>query len=145
MTVYLLVDIRWLSQKRILLEHSSTSCIPCVCVRPQSLQFYLTLCNPMECSPPGSSVHGIFQARILEWGMISYSRGSSQPRDPTCISWNSRWILYHKHLLGSASFSPYFRWMFENCLPLSNNSISSTKLHGKWNYFNLIHCFVPSK
>ena len=40
-------------------------------------QFCLTLCNPMDCSLPGSSVHGILQARILEWVAISYSRGSS--------------------------------------------------------------------
>ena len=40
-----------------------------------------TLCNPMDCSPPGSSVHGILQARILEWVAISFSRGASQPRD----------------------------------------------------------------
>ena len=40
-------------------------------------QLYLTLCEPMDCSPPGSSVHGIFQARILEWVAISFSRGSS--------------------------------------------------------------------
>ena len=45
----------------------------------------LTLCNSMGCSPPGSSKHGIFQARILEWVVISYSRGSSQPRDWTHI------------------------------------------------------------
>ena len=38
-----------------------------------------TLCNPMDCSPPGSSVHGILQARILEWAAISFSRGSYQP------------------------------------------------------------------
>ena len=38
------------------------------------------LCNPMDCSPPGFSVHGIFQAKILEWVAISSSRGSSQPR-----------------------------------------------------------------
>ena len=49
-----------------------------VCVRAQS---YLTLCNPMDCSTLGSSVHGIFQARILEWVAISYSRGSFRP-DP---------------------------------------------------------------
>ena len=42
-----------------------------------------TLCDPMDCSLPGSSVHGILQARILEWGAISFSRGSSQPRDRT--------------------------------------------------------------
>ena len=40
-----------------------------------------TLCNPMDCSLPGSSVHGIFQARILEWVDISFSRASSPPRD----------------------------------------------------------------
>ena len=42
-----------------------------------------TLCNPMDCSPPSSSVHGILQARILEWVAISSSRGYSQPRDRT--------------------------------------------------------------
>ena len=49
----------------------------------KSLQSCLTLCDPMDYSPPGSSVHGILQARILEWGAISFSRGSSQPRDGT--------------------------------------------------------------
>ena len=41
------------------------------------------LCNTIDCSPPGSSVQGILQARILEWVAISYSRGFSQPRDQT--------------------------------------------------------------
>ena len=41
------------------------------------------LCNPMDCSPPDSSVYGIFQARILEWNATSSSRESSQPRDQT--------------------------------------------------------------
>ena len=45
-----------------------------------------TLCDPMDCSPPGSSVHGIFQARVLEWVAISFSRGSSHPRDRTPVS-----------------------------------------------------------
>ena len=45
-----------------------------------------TLCDPMDCSLPGSSVHGIFQATILEWAAISFSRGSSQPRDQTEVS-----------------------------------------------------------
>ena len=49
-------------------------------------QSCLTLCDPMDCSPPGSSVHEIFQARILEWVAISFSRGSSQPRDLTWVS-----------------------------------------------------------
>ena len=42
-----------------------------------------TLCNLVDCSPPGSSVHGILQARILEWVAISFTRGSSGPRDQT--------------------------------------------------------------
>ena len=42
-----------------------------------------TLCDPMDCSPPGPSVHGILQARILEWVAISFFRESSQPRDRT--------------------------------------------------------------
>ena len=49
-------------------------------------QSYLTLCNPMDGSLPGSSVHGILQARILEWVAILFSRGSSQPRDQTQVS-----------------------------------------------------------
>ena len=45
-----------------------------------------TLCDPMDCSPSGSSVHGILQARILEWVAISFYRGSSQPKDQTQVS-----------------------------------------------------------
>ena len=45
-----------------------------------------TLCDPMDCSLPGSSVHGVFQARILEWVAISFSRRPSQPRDWTQVS-----------------------------------------------------------
>ena len=55
-----------------------------VCAR--LLQSCATLCGPTAPhNPPGSSVHGISQARILEWVAISYSRGSSQLRDPTCV------------------------------------------------------------
>ena len=56
------------------------------------VQLLMTLfCDPMDCSPPGSSVHGISQARILEWVAISFSRGSSQPRDQTCVFCIGRW------------------------------------------------------
>ena len=55
-------------------------------VHAQSLQSCLTLCDPMDCSLAGSSVHGILQARILEWIAISSSRGSSPPRDQTPVS-----------------------------------------------------------
>ena len=56
-----------------------------------------TLCNPLDCSPPGSCVHGILQARILECVATSFSRGSSQLRNRThvsCVSCIGRWILY---------------------------------------------------
>ena len=52
----------------------------CVC---SLTQLCLTLCDPMDCSPPGSSAHGILQARIREWVARPSSRGSSQPRDQT--------------------------------------------------------------
>ena len=50
-------------------------------------QFCPTLHDPMDYSPTGSSVHGSLQARILEWVVIPFSRGSSLPRDPTQVSW----------------------------------------------------------
>ena len=53
---------------------------------PKSFQSCLTLCDLMDCSPPGFSVHGIFQARILEWVAMPSSRGSSQPRGRTSAS-----------------------------------------------------------
>ena len=57
-----------------------------VCVHAKSLQSCPTLCNPMDSSPPGSSVHGILQARILEWAASPSSRGSSRPSAETLIS-----------------------------------------------------------
>ena len=54
-----------------------------------------TLCHPMDCSPPGSSVHGILQARTLEWVAIPLSRGSSQPKNQTRGLLHWRQILYH--------------------------------------------------
>ena len=54
-----------------------------------------TLCNLMDCSPPGFSVHGIFQARILEWVAISFYKGSSWPRVRIWVSWISNRILSH--------------------------------------------------
>ena len=65
---------------------------------PQLLQSCLTLCDPMDCRPPGSSVHGILQTRTLAWVAMPSSRRSSLPRDQTWVSKVSRtgWqILYH--------------------------------------------------
>ena len=70
----------------------------------KSLQSCLTLCDTTDYNPPGSSVHGIFQARILERVAIPFSRGSSQPRDQThvsCISCIGGWVLYHQGHLGN--------------------------------------------
>ena len=61
----------------------STMLMSSCCLVAQSC---LTLWDPMDCGPPGSSVHGILQARILGWVVISFSRGSSWCRDQTCIS-----------------------------------------------------------
>ena len=64
----------------------------------KSLQLRPALCNPMDCRPPGSSVHRILQARILGCMAMPSSRGSSRPRDPagiTCISYIGRQVLYH--------------------------------------------------
>ena len=61
-----------------------------------------TLCNPIEWASPGSSVHGILQARILEWAAIPFSRRSSPPRDGTPVSCIGRGILYLLSLQGSA-------------------------------------------
>ena len=62
----------------------------CICA-----QSHPTLWDPMDCSLPGSSSYGISQARIMEWVAISFSRGSSLPRDQTHISCIGRWVLYH--------------------------------------------------
>ena len=78
----------------------------CMCARAKSCP---TLCDPMGCSSPGSSVHGILQARILEWVAMSSPRGSSQPRDLTCVSFIScigRQILYHSSHLGRPLNAP---------------------------------------
>ena len=61
----------------------------------QSLSCVQLFCGLMDCSPPGSSVHGILQARILEWAAISSSRGASRTRDRTRFSCIGGRILYH--------------------------------------------------
>ena len=77
--------------------------MPYACMRAKSLQSLLTLCHAMNCSPPGSSVHGILQVRILEC-QYSSSRRPSRLRDPICISpvsCSGRQVLYHGCPLGS--------------------------------------------
>ena len=64
----------------------------CVCLGTQTC---LPLCSPMDCTPPGFSVQGISQTRILEWVAIFCFRRSSQPRSWTPVYSIGRWILYH--------------------------------------------------
>ena len=69
----------------------------CACIKQSVLvaQLCPILCNPMDCSPPGSSVHGTLQARILKWVAIPFSRGSSQLKDQAQVSCIAGKILYH--------------------------------------------------
>ena len=79
-------------------------------------QSCLPLCDPMDCSLPGSSICGILQARILEWVAISSSRESSLPRDRTHVSCTSRLILYHLplyHLEITFVFCVYFCFVYK--------------------------------
>ena len=86
-----------------------------ICICAQSCP---TLWDSMDCSLPGSSFHGISQARVLEWVAISFSRGSSLPRDQTHISCIGRWVLYcwatreaPKFLIGlNESLTPLTCW-----------------------------------
>ena len=84
-----------------------------MCVYVKSLQLCPTVCDPTDCSPPGSSVHGILQARILEWAAMPVSRGSSQLRDRTHVTYVScigRWVLSHQHHLGSLAYT-VIKWL----------------------------------
>ena len=66
----------------------------CVCMRAQSPQSCLTLCDSMDGSPPGSSVHGILQTGIQQWVAMPSSRGSSPPRDQICLlNWQADSLL----------------------------------------------------
>ena len=95
----------------------------CVCV--WVAQSYLSLCNTMDCSPPGSFDNGILQVRILEWVAIPFSRGSSQPRDWTRVS------LIVGRFFTIWTVDPYKLLL---CVLISNQ-YSNTSDHGE-DYFN---------
>ena len=82
---------------------------PLACMPAKLLQSCLTLCEPRDCSLPGSSVHEILQARILEWVAMPSSRRTSSPRNRTPVSYISctgGWVLYHCLHLGSPESLP---------------------------------------
>ena len=122
----------------------------CVCVRACACsvtQSCLTLCNPLDCNPPGSSAHGIFQARILEWVASSYSGGSSWPRDRSCIFgvfWMGRCVPSTapsgKHLL--CDYYRFFPRDFHEACMKYLKIITLLNWYGFWNllfYFCLWH------
>ena len=104
-----------------------SSALVCVCA-----QSCLTLCNPMDGSPPGSSVHGISQARILEWVTISFSTGSSQLRDRTQVSYIGRRILLALSHPGSPIYVNTWIQIRENVLPITYRN--SKKLVGLYSF-----------
>ena len=96
-------------------------------------QSWLTLCNHTNCSPPGSSVHGILQERILEWIAMPSSRGSSWLSNQTRVSYVfciGRWVLYYQHHLASpcvviAEYSSY-SWF---CVGTCSHALSPFSRH----------------
>ena len=82
-------DACWLEIRAMGMAYTLTCSEDSMCMRARSLQSCPTLCDPIDCSPPGSSVHGVLQARILEWVAVPSSKGSSRPRGQTCISCDS--------------------------------------------------------
>ena len=77
---------RWWAHSRVGFQALTYQCYSIVYIVLVT-QLCPTLCDPTDCNPPGSSVHGILQTRILEWVAISFSKGASQTRDQTQVSW----------------------------------------------------------
>ena len=98
---------------------------PCCCCYWSVASVVLTLCHPMDHSPLGSSVHGIFLARILEWAATPFSKGSSQPRDQTHVS--------HFSCLASGFFTCWAAGTFFNL------EVSDHAEHGKSHSIHSIH------
>ena len=115
-------------------------------------QSYPSLCDPLDCSPPGSSVLGILQARILEWVAIPFTRGSSQPRDwawVSCIAgrlftiWATReelWLCFSlltlsSSKIGGSSFPVFWSlWWFQDMFVYLLLLVISVVLTGVWDW-----------
>ena len=99
-----------------------------------------TLCNPMDYSLPGSSIHGVFQARVLEWVAISFSRGSSQPRNWTLVSLIAgRCFTVWATRKASHQFSSVAQSCLTLCDPM-NSSTPGFPVHHQLPYNFLIQC-----
>ena len=111
-----------------------------------------TLCDPMDYSLPGSSVHGIFQSGIMEWATISFSRGSSQPRDSTPGLPHCRQALYHlsHQVLPTISdpacpSSPNKICYLKYWLSMKSKSLGNTVLEGYNNFLGLPESLAMSR
>ena len=142
---------RWLKE---FLKHLLKTCLLCAtsvpsiaCMHAKSLQSCPTLYDPLDCSPPGSSVHEMPQARIPEGVAISFSRESSWPTDQThvsCVSCIGRWILYHYHHLGS----PWYSLVTFTMVTFTKHSSASLSLSGEGRWWepgsDFVHsCSIP--
>ena len=112
----------------------------CVCYA-KLLQSCPTLCEPMDCSPPVSSVHRILQARILEWVAMPSSRGSSQPRDPTQVShiaggFFTIWATREAQLIGEEARNKYLSVEWRMNIKMTNNSFCD----GRIKLWAFVHC-----
>ena len=97
--ILIVVTVSWVYRFVKMYQIVHFKYIQVVCLHAKLLQLCPTLCNPMNCSMLGSSIHGILWARILEQVVIPFSRGSSQPRDQTWVSYVpriGRQVLYHQ-------------------------------------------------
>ena len=131
------------------------------------LSCVLLFCDPMDCSPQGSSVLGISQAVILEWVSISFSRGSSQPRNQTCISYLPSGFFTTeppgtetKMFFFTYFILPEINYIFSYQLSLQNScavqdmkakndkhlpKYNDTSIHTEFGYSKKIHCEVPKE
>ena len=135
----------WLNPQMRNHAYGGTTCIwmptmlhMCACVCAKLLQLCSTVCNPMDLSPPGSSVHEILHARILEWVAIPSFRGSSSPRDPTGVSsvfWLANYFFFNHEATWGAhklykDFQVHRAWyLIENLVQLYHGSSARMSQH----------------
>ena len=111
-------------------NHWTSRVFPTCAVLP--FQSCPTLRDPMDCGPPGSSVHGILQARILEWVALHSSRESSRPRDRICISKDpciGRQALYHEcHLKYNVHPEKWVSSLLDEFSQMDHTHLTSTQI-----------------
>ena len=108
-------------------NHDTTYAVMCLVTRSCP-----TICSPMDCSPPGSSVHGILQATALQWVAMPSSRGSSQPRDQTqvfhiadrfFIIWATREPQFHLHVESQTPYKCTYLWSRNRLTDIENRLV----------------------